>query len=65
MKIKFQLQNGHYVEAPVEEWVAALVAELPPEYKARVFQRVDNKLVAYSTPGNYVLRAEPGTYSTK
>lgn len=44
----------------MEEWVAALIALLPPEHQALVCDRVEKKLIAYSTPGSHILHAEGG-----
>lgn len=61
MNICIRLKNGREVQARTEEWVAALIALLPPAHQAVVMDRVEKKIVGYSTPGSYVLKAEPGT----
>lgn len=60
MRIAIRLQNGRQVEAPIEEWVAALIALLPPQHQAMVCDRVEKKIIAHSTPGSHILYAEGG-----
>lgn len=62
MNICFKLQNGEELSARTEEWVAAIIATLPADQKAAVFDRVNRKLVAYSTPGSHVLCAEGAAF---
>lgn len=59
MKICFELQNGVSVSARTEEWVAAILSALTMEQKRAVFERVDKKLIGYSTPGSHLLQADP------
>ena len=65
MKLRVRLRNGYEVEGPPEQWLAALIATLPEATREAVAARVDKRLVTYSTPGNYVLRAEGGVYGLK
>lgn len=60
MKLKVRLENGSEVEARTEEWLAALVVMLPKAQRDALCDRVAKKMVAYSTPGNYILHAEGG-----
>lgn len=62
MNLCVRLKNGHEVTAKTEEWLAAIITSLPPEHLEAVAMRVEQRLVAYSTPGNYVLHAEPGAF---
>jgi hypothetical protein len=63
MKLKVRLQNGEEIEAYTEEWLAALISELPRDVAERVFTRIRNKSLRYSTPGSHILHAEPGVLS--
>jgi hypothetical protein len=58
MNICFRLQNGEELTARTEEWVAAIIATLTEDQKKAVFERVARKLIAYSTPGSHILRAD-------
>ena len=60
MRIRIRLQNGKEVEARTEEWVAAIVAMLPPAQQQALCERVEKKLIGYSTPGSHILHAEGG-----
>lgn len=60
MKLRVRLENGEEIEARTEEWLAALVVMLPREQREALCERVRKKVVAYSTPGSHVLRAEGG-----
>lgn len=60
MKLRVRMENGSEVEARTEEWLAALVVMLPKEQRDALCERVAKKMVAYSTPGNYILHAEGG-----
>jgi hypothetical protein len=44
----------------MEEWVAALVAMLPPQHQQALCERVEKKLIWHQTPGSYILHAEGG-----
>lgn len=61
MNIRIRLKNGREVQARTEEWVAAIIALMPPEVQAAVCDRVEKKIIGYSTPGSFILHAEPGT----
>lgn len=61
MKLCVKLQGGREHTAPLEEWVAALLGLLDDRQRAALLDRMDKKLIGYSTPGNYILRAEPGS----
>ena len=58
--LRIRLRNGEELQAPTEEWVAALVLLLDPVSQARLFEVMRRKNVAYSTPGHYRLEAEGG-----
>ena len=60
MRLKVRLENGEEIEARTEEWLAALIVMLPPPQRDALCERVRKKLVAYSTPGSYILHAEGG-----
>jgi hypothetical protein len=62
MKLCIKLENGREVEARTEEWLAALIVILPKEQRAALIERVEKKLVAYSTPGSHILHAEGGVF---
>lgn len=57
-KIRFLLPNGRVVEGRGEEWIAAILQVLPPAVQQQVFAAVERKMVAYETPGHYILQAE-------
>jgi hypothetical protein len=61
MNICFELQNGEELTARTEEWVAAIIATLSEGQKTAVFERVEKKLIGYSTPGSHLLHADPQT----
>ena len=56
--LSMRLQNGEVVKAPLEAWVMALVAELPPSRRALLIQKVSKGHVVYKTPGRHILHAE-------
>lgn len=58
-----RLPNGEALTAPTEEWLAALILYLDPVTQAKLFETMRRKDVAYSTPGQYVLHAEPGSFT--
>jgi len=57
-RLCIRLPNGEEVTAPTEEWVAALIVMLPEPARQAIFERVRKKIIGYTTPGSYVLRAE-------
>ncbi len=63
MNLRIRLPNNEEIQAPVEEWLAALIAESSPRVQARIFQRIRAKTVFYRTPGSYILQAEGGFLS--
>jgi len=56
VNLAIRAANGETIEARTEEWLAALLLELPAEARGRVFERVRKKMVAYATPGSHVLQ---------
>jgi hypothetical protein len=60
MKLCVKLPNGEEITAPTEEWLAAFIVMLPPPDREALCARVRKKVVAYSTPGSHILRAEGG-----
>jgi hypothetical protein len=56
--LSIQLQNGTVVKAPLEAWVMALVAELPPARREVLLEKVAKGHVMYKTPGQHILHAE-------
>jgi len=65
MNLCVKLEDGREVTAPTEEWLAALVAMLPRPQRDALFERMERKLIGYKTPGNYILRAEPGHFGLR
>ena len=57
--LEVRIKNGRPVKGSVEDWIASIVQNLPPEMATRVFKSVENKIVAYQRPGSHVLHAEP------
>ena len=56
MMLELRTTSGESVEAPLEQWIAALILELPPEVRSRLLERVQKGIVAYQTPGCHVLQ---------
>jgi len=63
MNLKIRLQNNEEIEARSEEWLAAILLEMPEEIRTRVYERIRKKNVFYSTPGSHILHAESGFLS--
>jgi hypothetical protein len=63
MNLKIRLANNEEIEARLEVWVSAILAEIPRETSARVFERVRKGNIFYQTPGGYLLKAEGATLS--
>lgn len=59
-KLCIRLENGEELTAPVEQWLAALIHALPDEKRRGLFENIRRQTIFVSTPGNYVLHAEPG-----
>ena len=59
MNLTVKLPNGNQVTGRTEEWLAAVLSVLSEDQKRTVFQAVQQKMVAYKTPGHHVLQAEP------
>lgn len=57
MNICVQLDNGRQIEAPLAEWVAAIITTLPKAQREALVEKVDKRVVAYQTPGSHILRA--------
>lgn len=57
-KLAIGLPNQEVVTAEIFEWITALLLELPPQYREKVFNRVKRGKVFYQTPGSYVIQAE-------
>jgi hypothetical protein len=60
VEIEIILPNHVAVKARTEEWLVAILEELPPEIRFRVVDRVMKRTVVVSTPGSYIMKAEPG-----
>jgi hypothetical protein len=58
VNLKIRLSNSEEIQAPVEEWLAALLVELPMEQRARIYERIRKKTIFYQTPGCHILKAE-------
>lgn len=58
MNIAVKMPSGETVKAPTEEWVAALIVMLPAHERRALCERIAKKVIAYETPGSYILRAE-------
>ncbi len=60
MNLKIRLQNNEEIVARTEVWLAAILLELPEQYRARVYERIRKRNVFYQTPGSHILHAEGG-----
>jgi hypothetical protein len=63
MNLRIRLQNNEEIAARTEEWLAAILLELPEQYRNRIYERIRKKNVFYQTPGSYLLHAEGGILS--
>jgi hypothetical protein len=63
VNINIKLQNGLEVQGRTEEWLVAILRVLTPQQRDQVFASVAGKVIAYQTPGSYILHAEPGSLS--
>jgi hypothetical protein len=58
MNLSVRLPNGEEVTGRTEEWLAAILLVLTDDQRAVVMDRIRRKMVAYQTPGSYLLQAE-------
>jgi hypothetical protein len=60
MRLKLKMPNGDEIEAPIPEWVAAIMISLPQEQRQAICDKIKTKRIFYTTPGSHILHAEGG-----
>lgn len=58
VKLCVVLPNGERVTGHTEQWVSALLLQLPADKREAAIDAIRKQTVAWSTPGSYILRAE-------
>ena len=57
--LEVRAKNGRVIEGSDQEWIAAIIQNLPPDLAERVLKTVEDRIVAYRRPGSHILHAEP------